>query len=109
MSEVKREAIRVVEREGGLAVEHRSFSKVFAFLIENCEPTLERATKPRFLEFECLGDQRFGTQQLRISLSHFSRENWNKPPHQWLFCTEQFGVTHRAPHDAAEYVTPALV
>ena len=88
MSEVEREAIRIVERESSLAVEHRPFFKIFAFLIENCEPTLEGATKPRFLELERLGDQRFGTQQFMISLSHFTRENRHKLPHQWFFCAE---------------------
>ena len=109
MSEVEREAIRIVEREGSLAVEHRSFFEVFAFLVENCEPTLEGATKARFFELERLSDQRFSAQQLGISLSHFARKNRHEFPHQRLFRTKQFRVPHRAPHDAAEHVTTALV
>src|SRR6516225_521280 len=56
LSQVKRESVSVVERERSLAVEHRPFFKILAFLIENCEPAFEGATKSRFLELERLGD-----------------------------------------------------
>src|SRR4029079_4751756 len=109
LSEVEREAIRIVEREGSLAVEHRPSFEVFAFLVEDCEPTLEGATKARFFELERLSEQRFSAQQLGISLSHFARKNRHEFPHQRLFRTKQCRVPHRARHDAAEHVTTALV
>src|SRR5262249_12294406 len=65
LRQVGREAVGVVERERGLAVEHVAFLQRLAGLVENREATLERLAEARLFEPQRLGDQRLGARKLR--------------------------------------------
>ncbi len=109
LGEIEREAIGVVKRKRGDAVEHVALLERLARLIEDGQAALERVAEAGFLEFQRLGDQRLGAMQFRIGLAHLAHQHRNEPPHQRLLGAEQFGVAHGAAHDAAKHVAAALV
>ena len=109
LRQVERKAIGVVEREGGLAVEHGAFLQAGALLVEDGEAARERGAEARLFQFQRLGDQRLGADQFRIGLPHLAREHGDEPPHQRVLGAEQLGVAHGAAHDAAEHVAAAFV
>ena len=109
LREIERKAISVVEREGGLAVEHVALCQARALLVEDREAALQRVAEAGLFQLERLGDQRLGADQLGIGLAHLARERGHQLPHQRFFGAEQFGMAHGAPHDAAEHIAAAFV
>src|SRR5262249_32440326 len=109
LGEIEREAISVVERERGFAVEHGALLERFAGFFEQSEAALERAAKANLFELQGLGDERLGANELGIGLTHLARQDWHELPHQRLFDAEQFGMPHGAAHDAAEHVAAAFI
>ena len=109
LREIERKAIGVVEREGGLAVEHGAFLQAGAFLVEKGKPARQHVAEARLFQLERLGDQRLGADQFRIGLAHLAHQERHQLAHQRLFGAEQFGVAHGAPHDAAQHVAAAFV
>ena len=109
LGEIERKAIGVVERERGLTLEPIALPEAATLLVEDGEPALQRLAKASFLELERLCDQRLGAVQLGIGLAHLAGERGHEPPHQRVDRTEQLGVPHGAPHDAAEHIAAAFV
>ena len=109
LRQIERETICVVQRERGLAVEHVAHLERLARLIEDREAAHQRLAKARLLELERLGDQRLRADEFGIGLAHLLHQHWHEPPHQRLLRAEQFGVSHAAPHDAAEHITAPFV
>ncbi len=60
LREIEREAIGVVEREGGVAVEHVALLEAAAFLFQKGEPARQHVTEAGLLQLQRLGDQRLG-------------------------------------------------
>ena len=109
LGEVEREAVGVVELEGGLAGKHAALRQRPRLVLEDCEPARERGAKARLLELERLGDQRLGAEELRIGLAHLARQRRHEAPHQRIARSENLGVAHGAAHDPAQHVAAALV
>ena len=53
--------------------------------------------------------KRFGADQFRIGLPHFTDERGHQFPHQRVLRAEKLRVAHRTAHDPAQHVAPALV
>ena len=109
LRQVEREAVGVVEREGGLAGELLACGKLAGLLIQNGKTALQRLAEARLFEAQGLGDERLGAHQLRVGLPHLAHEGRHEAVHQRILGSEELGVPHGAPHDAAEHVAAALV
>src|SRR5581483_2587041 len=72
LGQVEREAVGVVQRERGLAVEHVALFQAAALLVENGKTALQGLAKAGLFQLQRLGDQRLGANQLRVSLSHLA-------------------------------------
>src|SRR5581483_82882 len=57
LREIEREAVGVVELEGGLAGEHVALAQARARLAEEPQPLLQGLAEPRLLELQGLGDE----------------------------------------------------
>ena len=109
MRQVKRKAVGVVKREGGLAVEHVALFERCAFLVQYCQAAIQRLAETGFLELQRFFDEIFRAHQFRISLSHLAHQRPDKPIHQRLFGAEQLPVPHRATHNSPQHIAAALV
>ncbi len=89
LRQVERETIGVVEREGGVAVEHVAFLQGSALLVEDSQSPFERLAEARFFQPQGFLDQVFGTHQIRIGLAHLAHQRPDQAVHQRLAGTEQ--------------------
>ena len=109
LRQVERKAIGVVEREGGVAVEHVALLQAAALLVEDREAALQRLAETGLFELQRLGDQRLGAHQLGIGLAHLAHQRPDQPMHQRILGAEQLRMAHGAAHDPAQHIAAALV
>ena len=70
LRQVEREAERVVELEGDLALERAAGRQAPGLVLEQLQAGAERALEARLLELQRLGDQRLRAHQLGIRIAH---------------------------------------
>ncbi len=109
LGQVVREAEGVVELERGLAGQRGARGHPRGRLVEQPEAVRQRLAEARLLLEQGRLDQRPGAVQLLIGLAHLGDEHGNEPVHQRLLRAEQMRVAHRAAHDPAQDIAPALV
>src|SRR3954471_10235501 len=68
LRQIEREAVGIVERERGLALEAVALLQRLTLVIEDGKAALQRLPEARLFELQRLRDQRLGTGQLRIGL-----------------------------------------
>ena len=78
-------------------------------LVEQLEAVGQRLAEAGFLLQQRRLDQRLGADQLGIGGAHFGDQLRHQPVHQRLLGAEQMRVAHRAAHDPAEDIAPALI
>ena len=109
LRQVQREAIGVVQRERGVAVEHVALLQAGALLVEDGKATLQRLAEAGLFQPQRFLDQVFRAHQVRIGLAHLAHQRPDEPMHQRLLGAEQLRMAHRAAHDPAQHIAAALV
>ena len=110
LGEVEREAVGVVEREGGLAREVLARGRGCGVSSSRIDRPRSRVLrKRRLLELQGLGDQRLGADQLGIGLPHLAHQRRHEAVHQRVLGAEELRMAHGAAHDPAQHVAAALV
>ncbi|ESY36729.1 hypothetical protein X747_26690 [Mesorhizobium sp. LNJC384A00] len=109
LRQIEREAVRVVELERRLAIQHIAGVQCIRRLREQAEAAHQRLAEARLLELQRLGDQLFAAQQFGIGLAHLAHQRRHQLPHQRLFGAEQLRMAHGAAHDAAQHVAATFV
>ena len=109
LRQVEREAIGVVQREGGVAVEHVALFEGAALLIENRKAALQGLAETRLFEPQRLLDQLFGAHQFRIGLTHLAHQRPDQAMHQGLTRAQKLRMAHGTAHDPAQHIAAALV
>ena len=79
LRQVEREAVGVVELEGGLAVEDVALAEVARRVVEQRQAARERLLEAALLEPQRLGDQPLGAAELRIGLAHLVHQRRHQP------------------------------
>ena len=109
LCQIEREAIGVIQRERGLAVEHVALLQRRALLVENRKATIQCLAKAGLFQLQRFLDQILRTHQFRIGLAHLPHQRPDKAIHQRFFCAEQLAVAHGAAHDPAQHIAAAFV
>ncbi len=109
LGEVEREAISVVQHEGGGAVEARAGRELARRRVEDGEAARQRRAKARLLEPQGLGDQRARPHELGVGRAHLALQGRDEAPHQRLLRAKQMRMAHGAAHDAAKHVAAPLI
>ena len=109
LRQVEREAIGVVQRERGIAVEHVALLQASALLVEDRQAALQRLAEARLFQPQRFLDQLFGAHQFRIGLAHLAHQRPHQAMHQRLARAEQLRMAHGAAHDPAQHIAATLV
>ncbi len=109
LRQVQREAVGVIEGEGGLAVQHVAGLEAGRGLIEQVHATAQRGAEADLFLLQRVLDEGLGAAQLGIGLAHLLHQGRHQTVHQRVGGAQQVGVTHGAAHDAAQDIAPAFV
>ncbi len=109
LGEVEREAIGVVELEGGFAVQAVALLQLAARLVKQRQTAVESLAEAGLLQLQSLGNQRLGAMEFGIGAAHLADQDRNKLVEHRLARAEQFGVAHGAAHDPAQHIATAFI
>ena len=109
LREVKREAVSVIKLERRSARERGPFSETREFFVQKLQAPVEGLLELGFLAAQGLLNQRLGAGKLRVGPTHLADQRRDQTVHHWVLRAQHVGVAHRAAHDPAEDVAPALV
>ena len=109
LGQIQREAVGVVELEGGLAGQLGAGIHALGRVGQQRQAAVERLQEAPLLQLQRLGDQRLGAHQLGIGAAHLGDQRRQHLVEHRLACPEHLGVAHGPPHDAAQDIAAALV
>ena len=105
--QIDREAVRVVELEHGLAVEHPVFAMQRAF--EHCHAVFQRLGEALLLLLEHRGHTTLALRQLRVGFAHHAGQVIDEQVEERLLLAQLVAVADRAPDDPAQHVAASFV
>ena len=107
--EVQREAECVVEAERDLARQHLIRAEARLRLVEQPEAASERLLEAFLFQTQRLGDERACLSELREGPAHLAHQRRRQAVQQRLPAADDVRVAHRAAHDPAQHIAPALI
>jgi hypothetical protein len=108
LRQVEREAVGVVELEGGLAIQLSPLPSVLVASSSSVRPRSSVLRKRVSSSFSVSEDQRLGAHQFGIGAAHLRSASAAASTSADLGA-EQLGMAHGAAHDAAQHIAAAFV
>ena len=108
LGHLDREAVRVVEQECDLAVEHCRIEHS-GRLVEDLLPGSERGPEALLLAGHHLGDELLVDDQVGVVVAHHLHHDLDQPRHHDIGDAEHPGMANRAADDAPQHVAAVLV
>ena len=109
LGQVEREAVGVVQGEGGLARQHAALAKALRRVLKQAHAAAEGGAEADLLLLQRVLDEGLGAAQLGIGLAHLLHQRRHQPVHQRIGGAQQVSVAHGPAHDPAQDISAALI